>query len=204
MHYIIILLITTISLTAASSARKKIDAQLNTTIVPKIDNLQTLNINELMNVLSKFSNNKINFLYFPPKPPPKITVPAIPPYNLPLNGFDPNNNGVPLPPPPSFGQGQTNFFMPPMEVAVEQKVPEMKIATGQLNNLTMKQLVNIIAMGCQPPIKYIITDYGVVFLPREKDKPYIETRSFRMNGGFFRNFNRGRNNTPNETPPSRR
>ena len=183
----IALLLTAISLSAASSTRKNIDAQLNSIIIPRIDNLQTLNINELVNILSKFSNNKINFLYFPPKPTTKVVPAAIPPTNLPLNGFEPNNN--PNLPPPPFGV-QTNVFMPPMHTVVQPEVPQMKIATGRIHNLTLKQLLNIIVLGCQPPIKYTITDYGVVFLPRNKDNLHTETRSFRLNGNMFRRLNK--------------
>ena len=158
----------------------------SSTTLPFSDSATTSKIEDNAN---NAGNNKINFLYFPPKPTTKVVPAAIPPTNLPLNGFEPNNNpNLPLPP---FGV-QTNVFMPPMHTVVQPEAPQMKIATGRIHNLTLKQLLNIIVLGCQPPIKYTITDYGVVFLPRDKDNLHTETRSFRLNGNMFRRLNKNK------------
>ena len=118
---------------------------------------------------------KINFLYFPPKPQPQVNAPT---NNLPQFGPDPFAN-QPFPPPPM------NFPAPSAPVE-KDLAPTMKVVTGELRNLTTKQLLDIMVMGCVPPIQYVITDYGVIFLHTEKDKAYMPTRVFRLNRNFFK------------------
>jgi hypothetical protein len=124
--------------------------------------------------------NKINFLYFPPKPKVEPAVLIVPPNNLPQlgGGLDPLGNQFPEPFPPVN-------FAPQAPIKKEPEIPTMKIITGDLNNLTAKQFIDIMIMGCVPPIQYVVMDYGVVFLPQEKDKAYMPFRLYRLNKNPF-------------------
>ena len=166
------------SVAAAPSTREQVNKQINRITIERVGNLKDFNLDEVMRVLSKASNNKINFLYLPPLPKPKADLFLPPTNNVPqFNGVNPMMG---LPPFPQ----QFNLVLPPKQ---QNKIPKIKIMTGQLKNLTIKQLMDVIVMGCQPPVQYVIMDYGVIFLPQEDEKKaYMPTRLFRLNGNPFR------------------
>ena len=79
------------------------------------------------------------------------------------------------------GRGQ---FPPPLK---EDIVPEIKIFTGEIKNITIKQLLEIVVMSSHPPIQYVVLDYGVVFIPQKDEaKAYMPIRTFRLNRNPFR------------------
>jgi hypothetical protein len=171
------------SVVAAPSTREQVNKQINSIIIPKVGNLHGFNLNEVMELLQKTSNNKINFLYLPPKPKPEIEIPFMPTNNIPALGFDPNG----LPPlPPNFNQPPP--LIPPLQQpAQEDKIPVIKMFTPELKNITIKQLLELIVMSSQPPIQYVVMDYGIVFLPQEDEKKaYMPVRLFRLNRNPFR------------------
>jgi len=162
---------------AAPSSREQINKQLNETIIPKVGNLDGFTIEEMIQVLYK-NSNKINFLYFPPKPKPKVDTFLIPTNAPPpFGGVDPFAN-QPLPQFPPVG-------LPAPAPVEKDQAPKMKIVTGELNNLTVKQFMDIMVMGCVPPIQYVVMDYGVVFLPQTQDKAYMPLRLYRLNRNVF-------------------
>ena len=175
MRQISILLLTVLAISAAQPNKEQISKQLNETIIPKVGNLNGFTIEEMIQVLYK-NSNKINFLYFPPKPKVEPAVLIMPPQIG--GGLDPLGNQFPEPFPPVN-------FAPQAPIKKEPETPTMKIITGDLNNLTIKQFMDIMIMGCVPPIQYIVMDYGVVFLPQEKDKAYMPFRLYRLNKNPF-------------------
>ena len=199
MRQISIILLSALCLNAAPPTRQSIQENLNNTFLPKVGNLNTFTMAETLEVLHRLSNNKINFLYFghlTPESPPSVTTNAPPAMGglppLPIAGGGiPNQPMIPFPPNGANGLANNNIGMInpatglpliPIEPEKPQRQePVIKSVTGELKNITLKQLVEIVEMTMQPPVQYVITDWGVVFLPRAKNKPYLPTRTFRLN-----------------------
>lgn len=193
MRQIIILLLTVIVTTAAPSNRREVVKQLNQIVIPKMGNLQGFNMTEMVEILGNLSGDKINFIWIPhlvamqEKSPQTNTnsFPAPQP-TRPLNGGFPNNVGGVLPNnvggvfPNNVGGVQQ------LPVAKKNAEPVIKIFAGELNNLTLKQVLDFTTMSMQPPVQYMIMDYGVIFCPRAESEVYIPTRIFRLNGNPFR------------------
>jgi hypothetical protein len=174
MRQIIILLLTVIVTTAAPSNRREVVKQLNQVVAPKMGNLQGFNMTEMVEILGNLSENKINFIWMPhlvamQKKSSQINTnsPA-----QPLNGGGilPNNIG---------GVQQ-------LPVAKKRAEPVIRVFAGELNNLTLKQVLDFTTMSMQPPVQYMIMDYGVIFYPRAESEVYTPTRIFRLNGNPFR------------------
>lgn len=199
MRQIIIIIFLSVFVTnAAPLNRKIVETHLNKIFLPHVGNLTGFTIEETLEVLVKLSNNKINFLYLPqlglpPKPPQLVNTNgfgvAVPIGGLGVPVFPPNG-GVPL---PNNGVGidpATGMLALPQPIpqlpAVKEKDPEMSTLTGDLKNLTLKQLLDVIEMGMNPPVQYIIMDWGVVFIQRDKNKPFMPTRIYRLNIPFNR------------------
>tara|TARA_Y100001938_G_scaffold62924_1_gene87538 strand:+ start:6460 stop:7020 length:561 start_codon:yes stop_codon:yes gene_type:complete len=183
MRQISILLLMCFSVAAAPTNRERVNKQINDTVIPKVGNLQGFKLNEIMDLFKKFSNNKINFLYFPPKPKPQ--APLIVTNNIPqFGGVDPAT-GLPALP-PNLNQPPP-FVLPVPPPLKEDIVPEIKIFTGEIKNITIKQLLEIVVMSSHPPIQYVVMDYGVVFIPQKDEaKAYMPIRTFRLNRNPFR------------------
>ena len=179
------------ALSAAPLNRKAVTAHLNDTFIPKVGDLNGFTMEEMLEVLNEFSNKKINFLYLPqlaspPETPQLVNTNAFIPANgLPLppnGGFPfPNNNGIAIDPLTGMPLGQA----PQLPPQPRREDPVMKTFTGKLKNLTLKQLVDIVEMSMNPPVQYVIMDWGVVFIPRDKNKPFMPTRVYWLNPSVF-------------------
>ena len=181
MRQIIILLLTVIVTAAAPSNRREVVKQLNQIVIPNMGNLQGFNMTEMVEILGNLSGNKINFIWIPhlvatqEKSPQTNTnsFPAPQPAR-PLNGGNvfPNNN---------VGGVQQ------LPVAKKNVEPVMKVfVAGELKNITLKQAVDFTTMSMQPPVQYMIMDYGIIFYPRTKSETHMPTRVFRLNRNSFR------------------
>ena len=154
-----------------------------------------LAMSEILIVLQKASNRRINFLYFPHVK--HNSRPILPNTNIPLHTINPAtgqpeqtinpSTGLPWvqhqhPLPPQQGFGNALIGLP---VANQQEVnqqPRFRTVTGPLRNLTLKQFLDIVSMSMQPPVQYVVTGVGVIFIPRENtNSPALFTRTYQLN-----------------------
>ena len=165
------ILLLAFTLQAAPSTRESVLNKLNNTTVESID-LNDLTIEEIAGILHTKSGNKINFIYLKKQ---ESEVPKAPPVNNAPQMLDPAT-GLPmmLPPPP---------FVP--QVAQELGSPRIKAARVSLKNVTLKQLLEISTLCFDQPMSYVITDFGVVFIHRDKDEKGLVSRTFIIRRNVF-------------------
>ena len=202
MRYLLLLIFFSFSAFSAQLNRTELAKKLHTTIIPKVGNLEGFSMEEAIKALTVFSNNKINFIYFPQGLNQKLEAPNLTPHpqidpvtGLPshrpapaglggvqVGGIPPYGN-VPLPlmfPAGGLPPAGANLT-PPMGVGAKQDTPpSFKIVTGELHNLTVKQLMDIMVMGMRPPVQYFVMDYGVIFTTVKKNEIYMPTRTLQI------------------------
>ena len=171
MKYLIFLLFVSV-LHAAPSTRQSILKNLNATTLKEIT-LDDFTIEELMKVLHDRSGGKINFIYLK-KPEAKAS-------NIPLTNKVPQMldpiTGLPVGMPP-IG------FAP--QVLPEPSLPRIKTAQVSLKNVTLQQLLDISTVCFDQPIKYVIADFGIVFMHRSEGEKQLFSRRYRINLNVFR------------------
>jgi|10_taG_2_1085330.scaffolds.fasta_scaffold02012_17 hypothetical protein len=172
MKYLILLFLT-LSLNATPSTRQSISKSLNTIVIKEIT-LDDFTIEELMKVLHERSGSKINFIYLKK---PKTKVANISPTNNIAQMLDPIT-GLPVALPP---------FAPlaPQELP-EAALPRIKTAQVSLRNVTLQQLLDISVICFNQPMKYIIADFGIVFMHRAEGEKQLFSRGYRINLNVFK------------------
>ena len=173
------------SLNGFCSTREAVIKNLNNTIIPEIT-LDDFTIQELMKVLHDKSGGKINFLYLK-KPKTKI-VSRFPTNNIPQM-LDPVT-GLPIVLPPPIG------FIPPAQP--EAALPRIKTAQVSLKNVTLQQLLEIATICFDQPMKYIVADFGIVFMHLKEGEKQLYSRRYRINSSLF---NYDKNNIRNRVRP---
>jgi hypothetical protein len=162
---------------------------LNSTAVATVGNLHGFTMSEMLEILHQHSGGKINFLYLPHLKP-KAQPPAVNTNRLPAGVQNPIGIGTtpPAPLPAGFGfaglgQPLPNFPLQQMPQPVQAgEEPKVRAVTGVLKNLTLKQIVDLTSMSMHPPVQYVVTDFGVIFIPRkDTGKPPLFNRVFRIN-----------------------
>ena len=159
------------SLNAFCSTREAVIKNLNDTIIPEIT-LDDFTIEELMKILHDKSGGKINFLYFK-KPVSKIPPPLLT-NNIPA-GFDPLT-GLPLAPP----------IMPLPHQNIEPELPRVKTVQVSLKSVTLQQLLDITVICFDQPMKYVIMDFGIVFMHLKEGEKQLFQRKYKVNPNIFR------------------
>ena len=177
MRQIIICIFMVVFASNAAPLNRRVVAHELNRLMPVVGNLHGYTIEETMETLFNLSNKKINFLYFPhlgPKPPDPVNAnPFVAPQ---FGGIDPTT-GLPFQP--------MQPLVPAPQVA-RQGEPKIVVAIGELKNVTLKQVLSVVVMSMQPPVRYVIMDYGVVFIPRGRDKPFMPVWKFNLNLNHFR------------------
>ena len=167
---ILILLFLTLSLNGFCSTREAVIKNLNNTIIPEIT-LDDFTIEELMKILHDKSGGKINFLYLK-KPVAKVAVPPLT-NNIPAS-FDPLT-GLPIAPP--------LIPLPPQNIAPE--LPRVKTVHVSLKNVTLQQLLDITVICFDQPMKYVIMDFGIVFMHLKEGEKQLFQRKYKINRNIF-------------------
>lgn len=166
----IIFIILVFSLDAAPSTRQSVIKNLNTTVIKEIT-LTDFTIEELMKLLHDKSGGKINFLYLKK---PIVQAPISPLTNNIPAGFDPFT-GLPLAPP--------LVPLPPQNIVPE--LPRIKTVQVSLKNVTLQQLLDITVICFDQPMKYIITDFGIVFMHLKDGEKQLFFRRYKVNPSIF-------------------
>tara|TARA_B100000614_G_C14501053_1_gene474686 strand:+ start:151 stop:666 length:516 start_codon:yes stop_codon:yes gene_type:complete len=167
---VLILLFLALTLDAASPTRQSVIKNLNNTVIPEIT-LDDFTIEELMKILHNKSGGKINFLYLK-KPVSKIPPPLLT-NNIPA-GFDPLT-GLPLAPP--------IIPLPPQNI--EPELPRVKTVQISLKNVTLQQLLDITVICFDQPMKYVIMDFGIVFMHLKEGEKQLFQRKYKINRNIF-------------------
>jgi len=170
MKYLILLFLV-FSLNSAPSTRQSVIKNLNNVIIKEIE-LDDFTIEELMNILHARSGNKINFLYL------KKPLTQSPAQSLTNNigaGFDPLT-GLPI--------AQPLMPLPPPNV--EPPLPRINKVHISLKNVTLHQLLDICTVCFDQPMKYIITDFGIVFMHLKEGEKYLHSRKYKINPSIFK------------------
>ena len=168
----LILFFLAFSLNAAPSTRKSVLNNLNTIVIKEIT-LDDFTIEELMEVLHDRSGGKINFIYFKK---PKAKAPNIPLTNNVPQMLDPIT-GLPVPMPP------IGFALRALE---KPELPRIKAAQVSLKNVTLQQLLDISTVCFNQPMKYIIVDFGIVFMHRPEGERQLFPRGYHINLNVFK------------------
>ena len=180
MRNIIITLVAVLGVEAAPSTRETVMRGLNSTAVAAVGNLHGFTMSEMLAILHQHSGGKINFLYLPhmkPKAQPSAvnTNRLQNPIGISRVGTINPATGLPL------GQPLPNFPLQQIPVQADEE-PKVRAITGVLKNLTLKQMVDLTSMFMHPPVQYVVTDFGVVFIPRkDAGEPPLFNRVFRIN-----------------------
>jgi hypothetical protein len=160
-------------LNGAPSTRQSVLNNLNSVVVKEIA-LDDFTIEELMKVLHDRSGGKINFIYLK-KPKAKVS-------NTPLTNNIPQMldpiTGLPVGMLPPIG------FAPQQQP--EERLPRIKTAQVSLKNVTLQQLLDISTVCFDQPMKYIIADFGIVFMHRGKGEKFLLSRRFQVNLNIFK------------------
>lgn len=159
------------SLNGFCSTREAVIKNLNNTVISEIT-LDDFTIEELMKILHDKSGGKINFLYLK-KPVAKVLVPPLT-NNIPA-GFDPLT-GLPVVPP--------LIPLPPQNV--EPELPRVKTVQASLKNVTLQQLLDITIICFDQPLKYIVTDFGIVFMHLKDGEKPLYRRQYKINPNIFK------------------
>lgn len=167
----IIFIILVFSLDAAPSTRQSVIKNLNTTVIKEIT-LTDFTIEELMKLLHDKSGGKINFLYLKK---PIVQAPISPLTNNIPAGFDPFT-GLPIAPP--------LIPLPPQNI--EPELPRVKTVQVSLKNVTLQQLLDITVICFDQPMKYIIADFGIVFMHLKDGEKQLYSRKYKINPNIFR------------------
>ena len=152
------------SLNAFCSTREAVIKNLNNTIIPEIT-LDDFTIEELMKILHAKSGGKINFLYLKR---PILKVPTTVQIN-PLTGLPITPPLIPLPP-----------------QNIEPELPRVKTVQVSLKNVTLQQLLDITVICFDQPMKYIIADFGIVFMHLKDGEKQLYSRKYKINPNIFR------------------
>ena len=184
---------------AAVQNRSTIKKKLEETRVPLTLSLNGLTMNEVIGLLPTVEGNDLNYFWFPPKKKPVQNTNVFAPNIMPLPaGIAPNPippqgvgminpaTGLPLPPP--VPQQIMGLPVPPDETA-----PKIVGLQNKIRNINLRQLLDIISMSFDKPIKYVITDYGIIFVEDKqvsKDGVRIFSRTYRVNPSIIKNFNK--------------
>ena len=168
---ILLPLLLAFTLQAAPSTRESVLNKLNNTIIESID-LNDLTIEEVAGILHSKSGNKINFIYLKNHETKASTPPAtnnIPQMRDPITGLP----VIPFPPPLALQAPQA------------PEIPRIKAARISLKNVTLKQLLEISTLCFDQSMSYVITDFGVVFIHRDKDEKGLVSRTFIIRRNVF-------------------
>ena len=169
---ILFFLLLALSLNAVPSTRKSVSNNLNTIVVKEIT-LDDLTIEEFMKLLQDKSGGKVNFIYFQKKgvnPPPVASTNNVP-------AFDPLT-GLPI--------GNLQFNIPLPIALLESKSPRIRAIHASLKNITLKQLLDISIICFDQPMKYVVADFGVVFIPLEDGEKQLFLRRYQINPNIFK------------------
>ena len=169
---ILFFLLLALSLNAVPSTRKSVSNNLNTIVVKEIT-LDDLTIEEFMKLLQDKSGGKVNFIYFQKKgvnPPPVESTNNVP-------AFDPFT-GLPI--------GNLQFNIPLPIALLESKSPRIRAIHASLKNITLKQLLDISIICFDQPMKYVVADFGVVFIPLEDGEKQLFLRRYQINPNIFK------------------
>ena len=182
MRNIIITLVVVLGVEAAPSTRETVMRGLNSTAVVAVGNLHGFTMSEMLAILHQHSGGKINFLYLPHMKP-KAQPSAVNTNRLPAGVQNPIGIGINPATGLPLGQPLPNFPLQQMPQLVQaDEEPKVRAITGVLKNLTLKQLLDLTSMSMHPPVQYVVTDFGVIFIPREDTgEPPLFNRVLRIN-----------------------
>ena len=179
---LVLLLVCAFTTINAAETRQSVLNKLNSTFIKKAGSLDGFTMPEILEVLSDFSGNKVNFMYMPHLGENRVAQqPVIPDPTPPI---DPTT-GIPLGLPavnqalPGIGVG--GLQMPPAPEQLAEVMPRIRGVRIKLRNVTLKQLLDITTMSFDKPIQYVVTDYGVIFIPRKKNAPILFNRTYQIN-----------------------
>ena len=164
----------------AAETRQGVLNKLNSTFIKKAGSLDGFTMPEILELLSSFSGNKVNFMYMSHLGENKAAEqPATPNPALPI---DPAT-GLPSFSPPQVAANAppVGLQMHPMPNQLAEVMPRISGVRVKLRNVTLKQLLDITAMSFDRPIEYIVMDYGVIFIPRKKNAPILFNRVYQIN-----------------------
>ena len=179
---------------ATSQTRSGVSATLRSIVFTEIQELEGYTMTEILAFLDskiKVHNPNINLIVNPflnqniPNIVPNVVAPPAqidPVTGLPLDPIVPNINNA------------AKVFNPD-----EIKIVGLK---NKLRNLNVLQLIELITLSFDTPVQYVITSYGVVFLPLPADQAGQVSRMFKIRPNVFNNGTPptlGRSNT-NQNP----
>ena len=126
-----------------------------------------------MKLLHDKSGGKINFIYLKK---PKVKAPNISP-----------TNNIPQMLDPATGLPAAFPFLPLVPQAIQEpKLPRIKTAQVSLKNVTLHQLLDIAVICFDQPMKYVIADFGIIFMHRPEGEKQLFFRRYHMNLNVFR------------------
>ena len=171
---------------SAAETRQGVLNKLNSTFIKKAGSLDGFTMPEVLELLSGFSGNKVNFMYMSHLGENKAAErPAVPNPVLPINPAPPIDPATGLPslllPRVAANAPPVGLQMHPMPNQLAEVMPRINGVRVKLRNVTLKQLLDITAMSFDRPIQYVIMDYGVIFIPRKKNAPILFNRVYQIN-----------------------
>lgn len=164
----------------AAETRQGVLNKLDSTFIEKAGSLDGFTMPEILEVLSDFSGNKVNFMYMPHLGENRtVERPVIPVSTPPIDPITGLPNVL-------FPQVATNALpaglqMHPIPDRLAEVMPRIRGVRIKLRNVTLKQLLDITTMSFDKPVQYIVTDYGVIFIPRKKNAPILFNRTYQIN-----------------------
>jgi hypothetical protein len=176
----ILLLVFAFTSVNAAETRQGVLNKLNSTLIKKAGSLDGFTMPEILELLSDFSDNKVNFMYMSHLGGNRVVEQPVAPN--PAQPIDPAT-GLPslLLPQVAANAPPVGLQMPPMPNQLAEVMPRINGVRVKLRNVTLKQLLDITAMSFDRPIEYIVMDYGVIFIPRKKNAPILFNRVYQIN-----------------------
>ena len=163
---------------AAPINSKQIRKKLNNTIVAEAGPLNSFSMDEIIDILPKVSNNSLNFFYFPPRAVQRPATNNVQqPFINPVTGLPPVGGQV---------NGLPPQFPPPNQLA--RNNPKIVGLTRPIKNMTLKQLLDVIAMSFDRPMIYVVTSFGIVFMESDEKGPQATTRRLQLSPWAYRHL----------------
>ena len=176
----VLLLVFAFSSVNAAETRQGVLNKLNSTFIKEAGSLDGFTMPEILELLSSFSGNKVNFMYMSHLGGDRaVEQPTTPNPALPINPA----TGLPstLPPRVVVNAPPVGLQMHLIPNQLAEVMPRINGVRVKLRNVTLKQLLDITAMSFDRPIEYIVMDYGVIFIPRKKNAPILFNRVYQIN-----------------------
>lgn len=177
---------------ATSQTRSSVAASLRSIVIPEMIELEGYSMTEVI----AFLDSKIKERH------PNINLII----NLRLKQNEPNiaTNAPPVQIDPVTGLPMQDIAPNIVDIKKILNPEDIKIIglKNKLRNLNALQLIELITLSFDTPIQYVITNYGVVFLPLPADQVGLVSRTFKIRPNVFNNGTPptlGRSNT-NQNP----